>query len=198
MAMLQAPLTPRDHRRGGANPSVILVEYGDYQCPYCAAAEPVVETLLRYFGEDLQGVFRHFPLSEIHPLAEPAAEALEFAGAQGAFWAMHGAVYANQPRLSLPTIFAIAGALNLSQPSLRGALEAGTYKPKVRDDFLGGVRSGVNGTPCFFINGVRHDGAYSFDALSAAIFAARAMVEAPPRRPPSTDRRGGVAGQASR
>lgn len=173
MALLKAPLTPRDHRRGDAKAPVILVEYGDYQCPYCAAAEPVVEALLRAFERDLQVVFRHFPLSEIHPLAEIAAQVSEFAGAHDAFSPMHQALFANQPRLSVPMFFAIAGALNLPQPALRQALEAGIYKAKVDEDFIGGVRSGVNGTPCFFVNGARHDGAHSFEALSAAIMAAR-------------------------
>jgi protein-disulfide isomerase len=178
MAMLKAPLTPQDHRRGDPDAPVVLVEYGDYQCPYCAAAEPVVESVLRGFGQDVQGVFRHFPLSQVHPLAEMAAQAAEFAGAHGAFWPMHTALFANQEKLSLPVIFAIAGALNLPQPALRVALEAGTYGGKVRDDFMGGVRSGVNGTPCFFVNGARHDGGYSFEALSAAVLAARAVAVA--------------------
>ena len=183
MAMLKAPLTPRDHRRGDPDATIVLVEYGDFQCPYCAAAEPVVEGLLRAFGRDLQLVFRHFPLSQVHPVAEEAAQAAEFAGAHGAFWPMHHALFANQPQLSLPVIFAIAGALNLPQPALRQALEAQTYAGKVREDFLGGVRSGVNGTPCFFINGVRHDGAYSFEALSAAILAAGAVAISPQATP---------------
>jgi protein-disulfide isomerase len=180
MAMLKAPLTPRDHQRGDPDAPIVLIEYGDYQCPHCAAAEPVVEALLRGFGHDLQGVFRHFPLTQVHPLSEIAAQATEFAGAHGAFWPMHSAVFANQAQLSLPIIFAIAGALNLPQPALRKALEAGAYANKVREDFIGGVRSGVNGTPCFFVNGQRHDGAHSFEELSAAIFAARAAVDAQP------------------
>jgi protein-disulfide isomerase len=178
MAILKAPLTPRDHRRGNPDAPVTLVEYGDYQCPHCEAAEHVVEGLLRGFGQDLQTVFRHFPLTQVHPLSEVVAQAAEFAGAQGAFWPMHGAVFANQAQLSLPVIFAIAGALNLPQPAMRAALETGTYSGKVRQDFIGGVKSGVNGTLCFFVNGARHDGAYSFGALSAAILAARAAAVA--------------------
>jgi protein-disulfide isomerase len=181
MAMLKIPPNERDHRRGDPEARVVLVEYGDYQCPYCGAAEPVVEALLHNFGEDLQQVFRHFPLTEIHPMAEVAAQTAEFAGEQGAFWTMHEALFANQRQLSLPVIFAIADAMNLSQDDLRQALETGAYAGKVREDFLGGVRSGVNGTPCFFVNGVRHDGPHDFESLAQAVLAARtAAVEALP------------------
>ncbi|MGZ3280729.1 MAG: DsbA family protein [Phenylobacterium sp.] len=176
MAMLKAPLTPLDHRTGDDDAPVVLVEYGDYQCPFCAAAQPVVRELLLNFGRDLALVFRHFPLSEVHPQAEVAAEAAEFAGAHGAFWGMHEALFANQLRLSLPAIFALAGRLNLSQAALRDALTARTYADKVRTDFIGGVRSGVNGTPSLFINGLRYDGAHTFSALAMAIAAARPVT----------------------
>ncbi len=178
MAMLKAPLTPLDHRMGVAAAAVVLVEYGDYQCPFCAAAQPVVRELMHNFGQDLALIFRHFPLSEVHPQAEVAAEAAEFAGAHGAFWEMHEALFANHPRLTLPVIFALAGALNLSQAELRDALTARRYAEKVRTDFIGGVLSGVNGTPSFFVNGVRHDGPHTFSALAMAINAAR-LVTAP-------------------
>jgi protein-disulfide isomerase len=174
MAMLKAPITPGDHRRGDPDAPVILVEYGDYQCPHCATAQPVVRELLRSFGADLALVYRHFPLTEVHPLAATAAEAAEFAGDHDAFWEMHEALFANQSRLSLPAIFGIAGAVGLPQAELQHALSAGTYLSKVRDDFIGGVRSGVNGTPCFFINGIRHDGAHGFPELAMAIAAVRA------------------------
>ena len=183
MPMLQTPPTPLDHRRGDPDASVVLVEYGDYQCPHCAAAEPVVESLLHTFGTDLQLVFRHFPLTTVHPYSEDAAQAAEFAGAHDSFWLMHEALFANQPQLSLPVIFAITRALNLPEPELHQALDAGTYVAKVRADFIGGVRSGVNGTPCFFVNGLRHDGDYSFESLSSTILAARGPVGSP--RPPS-------------
>lgn len=173
MAMLRAPVTPRDHRLGSDDAPVVLVEYGDYQCPYCAMAQPVVRELLHQAGPDLALVFRHFPLSEVHPMAETAAQAAEFAGAYGIFWQMHEALFANQSRLDPSLIFALAGALGLSQGSLQRALALGTYAQEVREDFVGGARSGVNGTPCFFVNGVRHDDAYTFGALAAAISAAR-------------------------
>ena len=181
MATLKIPITPRDHRRGDPDAPVTMVEYGDYQCPYCAMAQPVVRELLRSFGADLALVYRHFPLTEAHPLADTAAQAAEFAGDRNAFWEMHEALFANQPRLSLPAIFGIAGALGLSQAELQQALDDGTYVQKVRDDFLGGVRSGVNGTPCFFINGVRHDGAYGFPELAMAIAAVRPVPPAAAR-----------------
>jgi protein-disulfide isomerase len=184
MAMLKAPLTPLDHRLGDPDAAVVLLEYGDYQCPFCAMAQPVVHELLRSFGNDLALVFRHFPLTEAHPVAGPAAEAAEFAGARGAFWEMHEALFANQPRLSLPAIFAIAGALNLSQEALQEALATGVHAGKVRDDFMGGVRSGVNGTPCFFVNGLRHDGPHTFEALAGAIAAARPTALPPAHHVP--------------
>jgi hypothetical protein len=102
-------------------------------------------------------VFRHFPLTEIHPLAGTAAESAELAGAHGRFWEMHDGIFENQDRLGLPFLFAAAEALGLSQEDLRDALASHVYAPKVQSDFLGGVRSGVNGTPSFFINGLRHD-----------------------------------------
>jgi protein-disulfide isomerase len=114
-------------------------------------------------------VFRHFPLSQVHPSAEAAAESAEFAGAHGRFWEMHDGIYENQDRLGLPLLFALAGALGLSEASLREALVNGTYAEKVKGDFLGGVRSGVNGTPSFFINGEKQAGSYSYEELAAAI-----------------------------
>jgi protein-disulfide isomerase len=162
---------------GSEDAPVVLVEYGDYQCPYCALAQPVVRELLHQAGPDLALVFRHFPLSEVHPMAETAAQAAEFAGAHGVFWQMHEALFANQSRLSPSLIFALAGALGLSQAALQRALTLGACARKVREDFVGGARSGVNGTPCFFVNGVRHDGAYTFGALAAAIGAARRQAK---------------------
>jgi protein-disulfide isomerase len=183
MAMLKTQPDERDHRRGDPNASVVLVEYGDFQCPYCAEAEPVVRALLGSFG-DLQQVYRHFQLTEVHPLADIAAQAAEFAGAEGAFWPMHDALFANQPQLSVPVIFAIAGQLGLPQVALRDALEARTYAGRVHEDFIGGVRSGVNGTPCFFVNGVRHEGPFTFEALAGAIIAAQASASDAGRPPP--------------
>lgn len=169
MSQLRVPVSARDHIRGGNDADVTLVEYGDYQCPYCAMANPIVGLMERQYGRALRVVFRHFPMEEVHPLALTAAEAAEYAGDNGVFWEMHDAIYANQPRLGVPLLFAIAGTLKLSQIGLRDSLANFLHAERVRSDFLGGVRSGVNGTPTFFINGVRHDGGFSASELSAAL-----------------------------
>jgi protein-disulfide isomerase len=174
MSTLRTPVTPHDHIRGPADAPVTLVEYGDYQCPHCGAAYPIVETIREQFSDTLRFVFRHFPLTQIHPMAQPAAEAAEFAGAQGRFWEMHDGLYQNQDsladeRLGFALIFKLAEAIGLSAGRLREALERGEYAAKVRSDMLGGLRSGVNGTPTFFINGRRHDGTYMYEDLVLAI-----------------------------
>jgi protein-disulfide isomerase len=169
MTGLRVPVGPSDHIRGGRDAPTTLVEYGDYECPHCGAAYPVVEAVLGHFGERLRFVYRHFPLSEIHPHAETAAEVAEFAGAHDEFWAMHGLIFENQDRLSTPLLFRLAWALGLSQTSLREALQRRLYAAKVRADFIGGVRSGVNGTPTFFLDGRRYEGLIDHAALVAAI-----------------------------
>ncbi len=158
-----------DHIRGAKIPAVTLVEYGDYECPFCAAAHPVVQALAQTFASDLRFVFRHFPLTQVHPNAEGAAETAEFAGAHGLFWQMHDALYEQQKWLSMPLLFALTRALRLSEIELRYALEIGKYRPKVGNDFLGGERSGVNATPTFFINNQRHIGPFDIETLSSAI-----------------------------
>jgi protein-disulfide isomerase len=172
MSTLKVPVNPRDHRRGGSNAPVTLVEYGDYQCPYCAAANPVVRALEARFGNSLSVVYRHFPLIEIHPLAATAAEAAEYAADHGLFWEMHDAIFSNQHRLSIQLLFAIAGTLQLSQMGLRDSIARSLHGERIRSDFIGGVRSGVNGTPTFFVNGLRYQGGLSATELAAAIHAA--------------------------
>ena len=169
MAALRVPVTPHDHAKGPAHAPVTLVEYGDYECPHCGLAHPEVKLVQQHFAPRLRFVFRHFPMSQVHPNAESAAQTAEFAGAHGKFWDMHDGIYENQDRLGVPLFFALAGLFGLSESALREALINGTYASKIRADFLGGVRSGVNGTPTFFVNGVRHDGTYAFDDLGAAI-----------------------------
>jgi protein-disulfide isomerase len=169
MATLKVPVTQNDHIRGPANAPITLVEYGDYECPHCGLAHPIVKQVELHFRGRMRFVFRHFPLTEVHPHAEIAAESAEFAGAAGLFWDMHDALFENQSRLSVTTIFLIAEELGLPETALRIALETGHYRNKVRSDFMSGVRSGVNGTPTFFVNGVRHDGAYDYASLVSGI-----------------------------
>jgi protein-disulfide isomerase len=163
------PVAPDDHIRGSESAAITLVEYGDYECPHCAAVRPEVERALQQFRNELRFVFRHFPLTEIHPHAEAAAESAEYAGAHDRFWEMHDGLYENQHQLGLPLLFVLAKMLRLSEADLRDALETRKFAPKVRKDFLGGVRSGVNGTPTFFLNGMRYDGSYAFEDLAGAI-----------------------------
>jgi protein-disulfide isomerase len=145
---------------GSNDPIVTLVEYGDYECPHCAAVQPAVKQILARHGGRLLFAFRHFPLAEIHPNAAPAAEAAEFAGRHELFWRMHEAIFANQDRLSVPTLIALTEALQLSGVALRDALATGRFTPKLVADFTSGVDSGVNGTPTFFVNGQHFAGPY--------------------------------------
>ena len=166
---LAVPVTKSDHIRGPLNAPVTLLEYGDYECPYCGVAFPVVNRVLQHFGRSLRFVFRHFPLTQVHPNAEPAAEAAEFAGAHKRFWEMHDGIYMNQEMLGPPLLLSLATSLGLPKEQLVSAIAGHEYEGKIQQDFLGGVRSGVNGTPTFFIGNRRHDGAFEFNALVAAI-----------------------------
>ena len=169
MATLKVPVTEQDHVQGSADAPVTLVEYGDYECPHCAHAHPIVKRLQKHFGAHLRFVFRNFPLKEVHPNAESAAESAEFAGVHDRFWEMHDGIFENQPALGLPLLIELAEALELSVASLRAALETQQFNARVREDFRGGVRSGVNGTPTFFVNGQRHDRPFEFADLVEAI-----------------------------
>jgi len=171
-ATLSQPVTNDDHVIGPANAAVTLVEYGDYECPYCGMAYPVVKEILRYFGNQLRFAYRHFPLSRVHPHAQGAAEAAEAAGAQGRFWPMHDLLFQHQNALEDKDLLEYAAALDLDVERFAAELQSGFHTARVREDFLSGVRSGVNGTPTFFINGVRHDGNYDFASLATAINAA--------------------------
>jgi protein-disulfide isomerase len=169
MSKLSVPVSDKDHRQGDPDAPCTLVEYGDYQCPSCGHAYPIVKRVQKHFGKRLLFVFRNFPLSEMHPYAEPAAETAEFAAAHHKFWEMHDLLYENQDRLDDALLFQLAQQLQLDPEKLRQALASKEFEPRVRADFRGGVRSGVNGTPTFFINGQRHDGAYDYASLVEAI-----------------------------
>jgi protein-disulfide isomerase len=169
---LTVDVGPDDHMRGSAEASLTLLEYGDYECPYCGAAYPIVKEIERILGDDLRSVFRNFPLSEIHPHAFQAAEAAEAAAAQGHFWEMHDRLYENQRQLGEQDLLSHAEVLGLDVARLESDLGEHAYEAHIRNDFLSGVRSGVNGTPTFFINGVRHNGSYDLDTLLGALRAA--------------------------
>ena len=166
---LVLPVGERDHIRGPVNAPLTLLEYGDFECPHCGAAHPIVEAVRRRMGRRLRFVFRHFPLANIHPHAEAAAEAAEAAGAQGKFWEMHDRLFEHQEALADEDLLAHADALGLDVERFAAELADGTYAPRVRQDFISGVRSGVNGTPTFYINDVRHDGSYDAASLLAAL-----------------------------
>jgi protein-disulfide isomerase len=132
-------------------------------------AYPIVKKLQKHYGKRLSFVFRNFPLSQMHPWAQPAAEVAEFAGAHSKFWEMHDLLFENQQNLGNALFLELAETLDLSPTDLQTALAEQIYRARVRSDFTGGVRSGVNGTPTFFVNGLRHDGTYDFDSLREAI-----------------------------
>jgi protein-disulfide isomerase len=159
----------RDHVLGPGDAPVTLVEYGDYQCPYCASAHPVVQELLHRRTDLIRFAYRHFPLINIHPCAEPAAEAAEAAGARGRFWPVHDWLFANQGRLSPATLIAALSDMGLDGGAIARELRGHEFLDKVRSDFVGGVRSGVDGTPAFFINGMRYQGGRSLPELMTAV-----------------------------
>jgi protein-disulfide isomerase len=159
----------RDHIQGSADAPVTLVEYGDYECPYCGAAYPIVKEVQARMGDRLRFVFRNFPITTSHPHAEQAAEAAEAAAAQDRFWEMHDALYENQKRLRDEDLRAYAEELGLDIERFAGELGEHVHEARVHEDFLSGVRSGVNGTPTFYLNGVRHDDSYELETLLAAV-----------------------------
>jgi Na+:H+ antiporter, NhaA family len=171
-----ATLTPpvdseRDHVRGDPDAPVTLVEYADFQCPYCGDAYPVVHELLERFGDRLRFVFRHMPLSDLHPRAEAAAEAAEAAGAQGSFWEMHDRLFTRQHQLSDGDLRAHAEAIGLDLERFDRELRERRHAGRVADDYLSGARSGTPSTPRFFVNGVIHLGSPSLPELEEAISA---------------------------
>jgi protein-disulfide isomerase len=167
---LTLPVTSdRDHIQGPAGARVTLVEYGDFECPYCGAAYPIVKQVQQRMGDGLRFVFRNFPITTSHPHAAQAAEAAEAASAQGSFWEMHDQLYENQQHLLTTDLHAYAAKLGLDLQRFDCDLGEHTYADRVHEDFMTGVRSGVNGTPTFFINGVRHDAGYDLETLLAAL-----------------------------
>jgi len=166
---LTLPIAERDHIQGPIDARIALVEYGDYECPFCGEVYPVVKAIQQRLGDSLCFAYRNFPLANMHPHSFRAAEAAEAAGAQGKFWEMHDLLFENQDALEDKDLARYAVALGLDARRLMTEVLAGQYEARVREDFRSGTRGGVNGTPSFFINGARYDGARGLDALLAAV-----------------------------
>ncbi|RKF36874.1 disulfide bond formation protein DsbA [Sphingobacterium siyangense] len=150
---LKIPVSTTDHAQGNLNADLVIVEYGDYQCPYCGAAYPVLKKLLKKFSGEVKFVFRNFPLSEMHEYALPAATAAEAASLQDKFWEMHDAIYENQRNLDDQYLFTIAEKIGLDIEKFKSDIQKEELLNKIDADFQGGVISGVNGTPSFYVNG---------------------------------------------
>ena len=169
MNKLTVPLNERDHLRGSPDAPVVLVEYGDFECPHCGVAYGVVKKLEQDLPDALAVVFRQFPLVNLHPHALLAAEAAEAAGAQGRFWQMHDLLFEHQDALAPADLMKYAAVLQLDLKRFASDLSGHVFLPKVQDDMNGGLQSGVKGTPSFFINGVQHRGGYDEASLLSSI-----------------------------
>jgi protein-disulfide isomerase len=188
IARLAVPVGERDHIQGPATASVTLVEYGDYECPYCRAAVAIVEELQRVLPDQLRFVFRHFPLDNLHPHARRAAEAAEAAASQGRFFEMHAALFDHQAALEDRDLLRYAADLDLDPARFGAELKASTHADRVREDFRGGVRSGVRGTPTFYVDDVRYDGVIGVRQIVATILESHPelvdeALDAPLRQP---------------
>jgi protein-disulfide isomerase len=166
---LTRPIGPDDHTMGPPDAPYQLLEYGDYECPYCGAAYPIVKSIQRRLGDSLLFAFRHFPLAQIHPHAEQAAEIAEAAGERDRFWPMHDMLFSNQHALDDASLVIYASRLGIDPTWAQWVLQTQAFAERIREHFLSGVRSGVNGTPTFFVNGVRHDGPSDEASLLAAL-----------------------------
>jgi protein-disulfide isomerase len=174
MSLLKPDVGPADHAQGPRDAPLVLVEYGDFQCPYCGEQYPQIKAVQEAMGDDLCFVFRHFPLAEAHPHAEHAAELTEAADTVGKFWEMHDRLYEHQSALDDRSLAAHAQALGLDDTLFQTVLDE-EYEGRVRHDFLTGVRSGVNGTPSLFINGERYDGPRDAGSLIELLKAMREL-----------------------
>jgi protein-disulfide isomerase len=162
-AQLKTPVTRADHAQGPEDAPITLVEYGDYQCPYCGRAYPIVKRLQKALGANLRFVFRNFPLSQIHPDALNAAKVAEAAANQGKFWELHDALYGDQENLHMDGLLYMAENAGLHMDRLNKDWASAAVEDRVANDFESGLRSGVNGTPTFFVNGERYDGDWSYE-----------------------------------
>ena len=165
MTRLIPLVNKNDHVLGNIAARIELVEYGDYECPYCGRAYPIVKGIQEQLGEELKFIFRNFPLSKIHPHAFSAAVATEAAGLQDKFWEMHDIIFENQKKLDTGSIIFFAGDIGLNLESFKNDIQQIQMTDKVNRDFESGIRSGVNRTPTFFINGYKYDGEWTEDEL---------------------------------
>jgi protein-disulfide isomerase len=170
MAELTLPVGKRDHIQGTDEAPVTLVEYGDYECPYCGQAYPIIKNIQKAVGGKLRFVFRNFPITQIHPHAQYAAEAAEAAGSQDKFWEMHDWLYEHQAELDDNNLKKHASAIGIEDiRRFEDELSGHVYAGRVREDFMSGIRGGVNGTPTFYINGRRYDDSWDEETLLASI-----------------------------
>jgi protein-disulfide isomerase len=169
LTRLRKPVGPEDHVLGPSDAPATLLEYGDYECTHCRAAHDVVEEVRRYLGNRMRYVFRNFPLRQIHPHALPAAQAAEAADAQGQYWRMHAMLFEHQDALEPENLVSYAQALGLDVPRFVEDVRAGTSLARIQEDFTSGVRSGVNGTPTFFIDDERFDEQWDLETLIASL-----------------------------
>jgi formate-nitrite transporter family protein len=176
MAILVTPVNEQDHKRGPLNAPVTLVEYGDFECEDCGVVYPLLMHLLDEVGDQMCFVYRHFPLSQTHSNAQRAAEAAEAAASQGSFWEMHDMLFTNQDALDKMSLQNYAEKIGLDMKQYDREMETEIHAKRVREDFISGVHSGVNGTPTFFINGERYDGRLDKMGLKKAIARAAQRV----------------------
>lgn len=166
---LTVPVSENDHIQGAEKGSVTLVEYGDYECPHCGRAYWIIKKVQEKMGDRLRFVFRHFPLTQAHPHALHAAEAAEVAATQDKFWEMHDRLFENQNALDDESLIGYAKDTGLDVEKFREDLRSDKFEEKVRADFMSGIESGVNGTPTFFINGVRFNQSWDYETLLEAL-----------------------------
>ena len=164
---LTIPVGDSDHLQGNPNAAIVLLEYGDFECPHCRRAYPIIQKIQRHFKDDLCFVFRSFPLTQSHPHAEHAAEAAEAADQHGKFWEYHDRLYENQHALDDASLSIYADELGIPVEQFDEAIATGAFKDMVQQSFMSGVESGVNGTPSFFVNGSRYDGSWDYEDFSA-------------------------------
>jgi protein-disulfide isomerase len=165
-ALLTIPVGPEDHSSGPADAKLTVVEYGDYQCPYCGQAYPIVEQLRSTFADSMRFVFRNLPLADVHPNAEAAAEVAEAVALQGKFWEIHDTLFENQHDLSAQALMRYVEEVGADVKKATDEIAGGRPRQRVEADFEGAIRSGANGTPTFFVNGERYDGSWLYEPFS--------------------------------